>query len=104
MKKLIELKTEFYKNGIETSEKVAIKNAIKHTQIYKDDGYYIYEINYSGNVHYLAFKEEFSENADVISVVFPSDRQFEKGNAMNFRDSDQALEQIIEWKEEEFAH
>ena len=100
MKKLIELKTEFYKNGIETGEKIATTKAIKHTQIYKDDGYYIYQVNYSGNVHYVAFKEEFNESSDMISIIYPSDQQFYKGSAMNFRNADDALEQVYEWKKE----
>jgi len=100
MKKLIELKKEFYKNGIETGEKIPVKNAVVHIQLHKEDGYYIYHVNYSGHVHYTVFKEEFNECADVISVVYPSDSQFHKGTALNYANPEDALAQIQEWKNE----
>jgi hypothetical protein len=100
MKKLIELKTEFTKNGIETAEKISTKKAIVHTQLHKEDGYYIYHVNYSGNVHYVVFKEEFNECSDMISVIYPSDLQFYKGTAVNYTNAEDALAQIEEWKNE----
>jgi hypothetical protein len=98
MKRFIELKKEFYKNGIETTEKIPVKNAIVHTQLHKEDGYYIYQVNYSGNIHYVAFKEQYSECADVISIVYPSDQQFYKKTAINFTNVEDAFLQIQKWK------
>jgi hypothetical protein len=100
MKRLVELKKEFIRNGIETAEKIPVTKAIVHTQIYKEDGYYMYQVNYSGHIHYVVFKEEFNESADMISVIYPSDLQFYKGTACNFTDAEDALAQIQEWKNE----
>jgi hypothetical protein len=101
MKKLIELKKEFTTKGVEREDSHQSRGTIIHTQLhYEENVGYIYSVNYDGNIHFLSFKERHFEMADVISVVFPGDYQFANGDAINFLNLQDAMNQLNEWKYE----
>jgi hypothetical protein len=101
MKRIIELKKEFTTKGIEREDSHQSRGTIIHTQLHCEPGIgYIYSVNYEGNIHFLSFKERTFEMADVISIVFPGDYQFVTGDAINFLNLQDAINQLNEWKNE----
>lgn len=66
---------------------------VTYTQLMGDNfGTYLYKVDYDGAIHYTAFICDYYEHNLEFFEMYPDEKSYATGRALNFRDYNEAVE------------